>query len=108
MPGSDTNLDLDPEGFLRRIDDWDETAADELANNAGLALTDSHWEVIRIAKAYYEEHAIFPANRVLMTKMKQELGEEKGTSIYLMQLFTGKPRRFIAMVAGLPKPSNCE
>jgi len=40
--------------------------------------------------------------------MRENHGEEKGSSIFLMQLFTGKPRRYIAMISGLPKPTNCD
>ena len=108
MPGSKPFPETDAEGFLRHIDDWNENVAELLAAGVGIALEDGHWEVIRIARNYYESHAIFPANRVLISRMKQELGEDKGDSIYLMGLFTGKPRRHIALIAGLPKPSNCD
>jgi len=98
----------DREGFLRSLDDWDESVAERLAANAGITLTDDHWLVLRLARAYYEDHGIFPANRVLLAKMRESHGDEKGTSIFLMHLFTGKPRRFIAMISGLPKPTNCD
>ena len=99
---------VDAEGFLRAIDDWNETVADLLAAQADIVLTEAHWEVINLARQYRQEHLIFPANRVLIKLMREQLGEDKASSIYLMQLFTGKPRRFIAMIAGLPKPTNCD
>ena len=108
MPGSSELPAVDAEGFLRAIDDWNETVADLLAAQADIVLTEAHWEVINLARQYQQERRIFPANRVLIKLMREQLGENKASSIYLMQLFTGKPRRFIAMIAGLPKPTNCD
>ncbi len=106
--GSKELPSVDTEGFLKSIDDWDEAVAEWLAIQAGITLTNAHWEVINIARNYQQEKGIFPVNRVLIKLMREQLGENKGSSIYLMQLFTGKPRRFIAMIAGLPKPTNCD
>jgi tRNA 2-thiouridine synthesizing protein E len=39
--------------------------------------------------------------------VKQSLGDDKGRSIYLMQLFPGSPAKLAARLAGLPKPDNC-
>ncbi len=108
VPGSNELPAVDAEGFLRAIDDWNETVADLLAAQADIVLTEAHWEVINLARQYQQERRIFPANRVLIKLMREQLGENKASSIYLMQLFTGKPRRFIAMIAGLPKPTNCD
>jgi len=102
------DLNVDKEGFLREIRDWNKNVAAQLATSAGIELTDNHWEVIDLARSYYQQYNLFPANRVLVHLMSEQLGEDKGSSIYLMQLFTGKPRRYIAMISGLPKPSNCD
>jgi tRNA 2-thiouridine synthesizing protein E len=99
---------VDNEGFLRNLDDWNQDVAQELARLEDISLTLEHWEVISLAQAYYREYLVFPANRVLVKKMKETLGEDKGSSIHLMTLFTGKPARVIAKVAGLPKPPNCD
>ena len=108
MPGSRETPAVDAEGFLRSIDDWNEKVAGQLAAQADIVLSEGHWQIIRIAREYQQERGIFPANRVLINLMREQLGQDKGSSIYLMQLFTGKPRRFIAMIAGLPKPTNCD
>lgn len=104
----DMDLNVDKEGFLREIRDWNKDVAAQLAASAGIELTDNHWEVIDLARSYYQQYNLFPANRVLVHLMSEQLGEDKASSIYLMQLFTGKPRRYIAMISGLPKPSNCD
>ena len=108
MPGSSELPSVDAEGFLTSISDWDQAVAELLAIRAGITLTDAHWEVINIARNYQKEKGIFPVNRVLTKLMREQLGGSKASSIYLMQLFTGNPRRLIAMIAGLPKPNNCD
>jgi tRNA 2-thiouridine synthesizing protein E len=98
----------DNEGFLKHLEDWNESVAKDLAAIEGIELTSDHWEVITLVRDYYQQYTLFPANRVLVNKVKETFGEDKGSSIHLMKLFTGKPRRVIAKVSGLPKPSNCD
>lgn len=98
----------DKEGFLRNLDDWSEAVACEIAEQDDIELTADHWEIIHLVRGYYESYRLFPQNRVLVKRIGEELGREKGTSIHLMTLFTGKPARVIARIAGLPKPPNCD
>lgn len=100
--------ETDKEGFLRSLEDWNEAVADELAAADQITLTDEHWEVIRLVRQYYADYRVFPANRILVSRMKDALGASKGSSIYLMSLFTGKPAKVIARISGLPKPPNCD
>mgnify|MGYP001226353149 FL=1 len=100
--------ETDKEGFLRNTDDWNPAIAERLADLDGIILTDDHWEVIHLMRDYYQNYRLFPANRVLVTKVREAFGESKGTSIHLMKLFTGKPAKHIAKFAGLPKPPNCD
>lgn len=101
-------IDVDKEGFLRDLDDWNDQVAVELAAYDEITLTDDHWEVIRLIRDYYREYNISPANRVLVNAVRERYGPEKGSSIYLMKLFTGKPAKVLARIAGLPKPANCD
>ena len=99
--------ETDKEGFLRNLEDWSEDVAVELAKQDEITLTDDHWEIIRLVRDYYESYRLFPQNRVLVKRVGEAFGIDKGTSIHLMTLFTGKPARVIARIAGLPKPPNC-
>ncbi len=101
-------LDVDNEGFLRNLSHWDEEVASELATLDDITLTSEHWGVIHIVRNYYRDYHISPATRVLVNAVKMQLGKEKGNSLYLMKLFTGKPAKTIARIAGLPKPNNCD
>lgn len=100
--------ETDREGFLRNLDDWSDAVAVELASMDCIELTQDHWEVIHLVRQYYESYQLFPQNRVLVKRIGETFGKEKGTSIHLMTLFTGKPAKVIARIAGLPKPPNCD
>ena len=101
-------LSLDKEGFLRNLADWNEPVAEQLAQQFDIELTDAHWEIIWLVRAYYQKFKLSPVMRVLVNLVKRELGAEKGRSIYLMKLFGGKPARLISNISGLPKPNNCD
>ena len=103
-----SNPETDKEGFLRDAAAWNPAIAERLAELDGVTLTEDHWEVIHLVRDYYENYRLFPANRVLVTKIREAFGESKGNSIHLMKLFTGKPAKHIAKIAGLPKPPNCD
>lgn len=98
---------LDPEGYLINQSDWSGTVAELMAQEEGLALTPEHWEIIDVVRDFYQRYEMAPAMRPLVKATKNALGDEKGRSIYLMQLFPGSPAKRIARLAGLPKPTNC-
>tara|TARA_R110002111_G_scaffold143243_1_gene209267 strand:- start:5 stop:316 length:312 start_codon:yes stop_codon:yes gene_type:complete len=99
--------ETDKEGFLRDYRDWSSEAAPELAATEGIILNDNHWEVIHIVRDYYDRFHVSPTSRVLSKIIGEQLGQEKGKSIYLMQLFKGKPAKLVAKISGLPKPTDC-
>lgn len=108
MPTFDQQLPaLDKEGYLRKLEDWNEDVAEALAREDSLRLTQQHWEVIRLLRSFYQRHQVSPANRALVSLVKRELGPDKGRSVYLMKLFGGRPARTVSRIAGLPKPDNC-
>ena len=45
--------------------------------------------------------------RPLVKYVGQQLGKDKGTSMYLLGLFPGSPAKLGSKLAGLPKPDNC-
>lgn len=98
---------LDPEGYLINLDDWSAEVARKLAAEEGLLLEAGHWEVIETLRTFYQRFETAPAMRPLVKFVGQQLGAEKGSSIYLMKLFPGSPAKRAARLAGLPKPANC-
>jgi tRNA 2-thiouridine synthesizing protein E len=100
-------LSVDNEGFLMDRSRWDEAAAHELAAGEGIELSDAHWEVIRIARRFHADTGIAPEMRPLVKLVRERLGPESGTSIYLLRLFPGNPAKLVAKIGGLPRPTNC-
>ena len=98
---------VDKEGFLLNLEDWDKAAAKQLASSENIELTEAHWEIIFILRQFYKEFELSPAMRPLVKYISQQLGSEKGRSIYLMKLFPGSPAKLASKIAGLPKPDNC-
>ncbi len=110
MPSIEVNgktIETDEEGYLVNLNDWVEEAAQVLAAQDGLELTENHWEVIRFLREYYDEYQIAPAVRVLTKAIGKKLGKEKGNSKYLYELFPYGPAKQACRFAGLPKPTGC-
>lgn len=96
------------EGFLEDASLWDEAVARAIAQEANIELTDKHWEIIWLLRNFYKKHEISPpSNRLFVKTVRETLGEDRGNSIYLMQLFTGTPAKTACRIAGLPRPTNC-
>lgn len=100
-------FEVDEEGYLANINDWEEGVAGVMAGQDDLELTDEHWEIIRFLREYYEEYQIAPAVRVLTKAVGKRLGKEKGNSKYLYGLFPYGPAKQACRYAGLPKPTGC-
>ena len=101
------SIDVDKEGFLKNLSDWSADVASQIAKNEGITLSDDHWEVITILREFYLTYEISPAMRIFVKRVKEQLGDEKGNSIYLLSLFPGSPAKVASKIAGLPKPTNC-
>jgi tRNA 2-thiouridine synthesizing protein E len=97
----------DKEGFLIDPSTWSPATAEWLAAREGIALTEAHWTLIALIRAFYEAREVSPPMRVLVKLVRDQIGEECGNSLYLLKLFPGSPAKLLAKVAGLPRPSNC-
>ena len=100
-------IETDEDGYLAKLDDWNEQVATVMARADGLELTPAHWEVIHFLREYYNEYQIAPAVRVLTKAVGKKLGNEKGNSKYLYELFPYGPAKQACRYAGLPKPTGC-
>jgi tRNA 2-thiouridine synthesizing protein E len=98
---------VNAEGFLIRLDDWSSEIAQSIAVQENISLTQAHWEIIYLVRDFYHKFDLSPAMRPLVKYVANNLGAEKGKSIYLMQLFPPSPAKLVAKIAGLPKPANC-
>jgi tRNA 2-thiouridine synthesizing protein E len=98
---------FDREGFLRNLQDWNPQVAEQIAAAEGIELSPAHWEILELLRGSYARFEASPAMRALVKYAGQELGAEKGRSIYLLSLFPGSPAKLGCKIAGLPKPDNC-
>ncbi|WP_430462536.1 TusE/DsrC/DsvC family sulfur relay protein [Thalassolituus sp. LLYu03] len=81
--------------------------AAELAASENVELTPEHFEVLHLLRRFYQEFEVSPAMRPLTKYLKEHLGADKSSSIYLLKLFPGSPAKLAAKFAGLPRPENC-
>ncbi|VAX28153.1 tRNA 2-thiouridine synthesis protein TusE [hydrothermal vent metagenome] len=94
-------LELDTDGNLANLSDWNEDVARELAKSEGIEeLTDRHWQVINYMRKVYQENGDAPSIR----KLTKESGVETKE---LYSLFPKGPAKKSAKIAGLPKPKGC-
>ena len=104
MPDIDVNgkkIEVDEDGFLVNLDDWDEDVAKYLAERGGInELNEDHWKVIQYLKDYFKEYGIAP--------MVRKLTKESGYSLkQIYDLFPSGPAKGACKIAGLPKPTGC-
>jgi tRNA 2-thiouridine synthesizing protein E len=102
-----TAYETDEEGYLVNLSDWNEDVANVIAQQENVDMTANHWEVVNFLRQYYDEYQIAPAVRVLTKAIGKQLGEEKGNSKYLYELFPYGPAKQACKIAGLPKPTGC-
>ena len=104
---SGKTYEVDEEGYLVDLSQWNEELAGEIAKAEKIDMTPNHWEVVNFLREYYNEYQIAPAVRVLTKAIGKKLGPEKGSNSYLYELFPYGPAKQACKIAGLPKPTGC-
>lgn len=104
MPTIEVNgqsVELDEDGFLVSLDQWNEEVALFLAKEEGVEeLTEDHWKLINYLKGYFAEYGIAP--------MVRKMTKESGYSLKeIYDLFPSGPAKGACKIAGLPKPTGC-
>lgn len=99
--------EINDQGFLVNVGDWNEEVAGWLAETNHIQLQDTHWEIILYIRHYYQQYKHLPNARVFTKAIAKEFGETKGNSRYLHQLFPEGPLKYACKLAGLPKPPTC-
>ena len=94
----------DQEGYIQDMDAWSEGFALAQAEKEGLELTDEHWDVIRLLRSYYHEHAVQMEVRKMIKHFATAWGPERGTNRHLHDLFPrGGPQKQGNRLAGIRK-----
>ncbi|MBV7315673.1 TusE/DsrC/DsvC family sulfur relay protein [Shewanella sp. NIFS-20-20] len=107
MEFNGVTIELDHQGYLKKVSDWSEALAPLIAAEENIELTPAHWEVVNFVRNFYLEYNTSPAIRVLVKAIGQTLGPDKGNSKYLYTLFPLGPAKQATKIAGLPKPAKC-
>jgi tRNA 2-thiouridine synthesizing protein E len=94
-------VEMDEDGFLVTLDQWNEDVARYLAKEEGVEeLNEDHWKLINYLKGYFAEYGIAP--------MVRKMTKESGYSLKeIYDLFPSGPAKGACKVPGLPKPTGC-
>ena len=69
---ADITINLDNDGFLLNIEDWNEMAANALAEREGLGtLTKDQLDVLKFMREYYKKYNFFPILRYVCKNVHQ-------------------------------------
>jgi len=95
----------DVEGYMINPEDWNESFAQELAEEEGLELTPDYWPILRFMRDYWLEHKVAPDVRHVMKYLVEEMGVEKKTAKqHLFKLFPYGYVKQACKIAGMIKP----
>ena len=93
------NVDLNEEGYFTNPSQWTREIAVELATEAGIELTEKHYEVLEFLR---EKHN---AGVPLTIRKVGKSGIVDIKQFYA--LFPGGPLKVSSRIAGIPKPVSC-
>ncbi|QCX40038.1 TusE/DsrC/DsvC family sulfur relay protein [Aureibaculum algae] len=92
-------VNVNEEGYLEDMNQWNENIATEIADEIGIELTDKHFEVLHYLRNQNKEGVALTIRRV----GKSGIVDIKG----LYTLFPKGPLKFSSKIAGIPKPTSC-
>lgn len=95
------------DNYLEKLPPWSRDLACELGIQESIHVSKEHFEILITARNFYGSFGFSPSMRPLCKVVSDNLGVNKGRSLYLNKLFPGSPAKLIAKLAGLPKPKNC-
>lgn len=101
------SLQRDADGYLIDRAQWTAEVAHCLAAEQNIELTPDVWALIQCIQAFFDEFDHSPSNRPLSRWIKQSLGPDMASTLYLRQHFPISPPKQLALIAGLPRPENC-
>lgn len=94
--------EVDVEGYLVDPADWSEDAAEQIARQENIRLTEDHWDVIRFIRESYEEHQIIPDARFAIKHLAQRLGGDGRKKLF--ELFPYGYVKQACRIAGMRRP----
>jgi len=101
-------IDLSEAGWLENLDEWSEGLATEIAKNEKiLELTEEHWDIVKLAREYFQDNGTVCEPRQFSKLMKKKYGKDRSDQKYIYSLFPTGLIKCANKVAGLPRPKGC-
>ena len=97
---------VDDEGYLVDPADWNEQAAEEMARQERIILTEEHWVVIRFMRAYYVDHRIIVDARHVIKHRAKYRGSGSTGRNDLFRLFPYGYVKQACRIAGMRRPRS--
>lgn len=97
-------MNISLESFPNAPADWDITTAENAAKNAGVNLSDDHWDLIRALQEYYRKVEF--ANLRQIKDALEEKFHSRGGMKHLYQIIPGGPIAEGCRLAGLNIPTG--
>ena len=98
-------IELDEEGYLARLSDWDRDVTEHMARLDGLELGDDHWLLIDFLHRFYREYDLAPELPVLARNLCKDQHDCRWTRRYINTLFPNGAKT-ACRYAGLPAPAG--
>jgi len=101
-------IELSEAGWLLNLDEWSEELAAQIAitENVG-ELTEEHWNIINLAREYFQDNGQVCEPRAFSKLMKKAYGKDKSDQKYIYSLFPTGLIKCANKIAGLPRPKGC-
>lgn len=101
-------IQLSEAGWLENLEEWSEELAEQIAKNEQIPeLTQEHWDIINMAREYFQENGVVAEPRSFSKMMKQKFGADRSDQKYIYSLFPTGLIKCANKVAGLPRPKGC-
>ena len=101
-------IQLSEAGWLNQLDEWSEGLAVEISKTEQIPeLTDEHWDIINMARAYFKDTGTVCEPRKFSKMMAKEFGKDRSSQKYIYSLFPQGLIKCANKVAGLPRPKGC-
>jgi len=101
-------IELSEAGWLNNLDEWSEGLAVEIAKKERIPeLTEEHWDIINLAREYFQDNGSVAEPRNFSKMMKKKYGKDRSDQKYIYSLFPTGLIKCANKVAGLPRPKGC-
>lgn len=92
-------IQVNEEGYLTEFAQWNKEIGTELAQEASIAMTPRHWEVINYLQQEFKNESPLSIRKI---------GKSGVVDIKeFYQLFPMAPLKTASKIAGIPKPASC-